>query len=163
VESHQRGVVGSRARARARSRSRSRSRSARPRYLVTLMPTAERRAVIRAHDAARAPYLELAYLRIIDFLLIGYLRLLQPPPSPLQFSSSHGFPALRPAGYPSSVPFGAPRPLTGHYTTATSGARTNSRSALRGSGMQPSAPAFARDRRRERDHTRMAHHRVPWV
>jgi len=114
------------------------------------MPTAERRAVIRAHDAARAPYLELACLRIIDFLLIGYLRLLKPPPP--QFSSSHGTTPIRP--YPS-----ARRDLLPVIIQRPRRARTNGRPALRGLGMQPSARVRARPA--PGTYPRQRDHRVP--
>jgi len=69
------------------------------------MPMASAELFMREHDAAgRALYLELACLRIIDFLLIGYLR---PVPPPITL----WFPLISP------VSLGSTRPLTGHYTT----------------------------------------------
>lgn len=67
------------------SERRCRLSRSRPRYLVTLMPTASAAPSWESTKAAgRVLYLELACLRIIDFLLIGYLRPLHPPfrPSP---------------------------------------------------------------------------------
>lgn len=62
------------------SERRCRLSRSRPRYLVTLMPTASAAPSWESTKAAgRVLYLELACLRIIDFLLIGYLRPLPPP------------------------------------------------------------------------------------
>lgn len=100
------------------SERRCRLSRSRPRYLVTLMPTASAAPSWESTKAAgRVLYLELACLRIIDFLLIGYPGRCLLPSVPLQM-------------YPATS-------LTDHYTTRfrrfgpCSRTGSNGRAALR--------------------------------